>query len=294
MLLVLVVASVATFLASWNIRENAWLKSRLQVEEDVLRWWKNLSTNQPPVEFTTLNAKFANPNRIERYNQARLYFSSRVVDADPVDSLRLAQEVAVLQQVRIDDLLTLRVSFFGVVLDLNDLTLASGVSFSAILFWLTYALSTELRNLRFVFAKAVQWNQLQAFYELLMMRQVLSRPPAPDEPPREHLNWRRALITLLPLGVQCWVMYHHAESLSAAMSISAAAATTGYLLARFATFCVVLATIPCIVYSVQIDLEWDFRARTLIRIQAERNRVGEELDLFDTAELPQSGTSRTD
>jgi hypothetical protein len=226
-LLALLVASVVTFLASWNIREEAWLRSRLQTEEDVLRWWHNLKLNQEPV--------FTEPKREARYAQARLYFTKRLGGGDAVDSARVDEEVHMLQQVRVEDLITLRMPFFGVVVDLNDLTFVSGVSFTAMLVWLSFSLSTERRNLLFVFSKAAEWGKLGLCYDLLMMRQVMSRPPQTDEKPSTHLSWRRLGLILLPLGVQIWVMYHHAQSYEAAASINEAAARTGFTLAMAGT-----------------------------------------------------------
>jgi hypothetical protein len=271
-LLALLIASVVTFFSSWNIRDEAWLRARLMVEEDVLRWWSNLRTNQAP--------SFGDPARIRRFQQARLFFTERLVGGDAVDSARVAEEVEVMRQVRVEDLLTLRMPLFGVVVDLNDLTFVSGVSFAAILMWLSFALSTERRNLQFVFRKAVEWEKLGLCYDLLMMRQVLSRPPGSDEPPKFHLGWRRILLILLPLGVQIYVVYHHLDSLAAAESISHASAATGWTLAWIVTLLVFLLTIRCVVVSIQSDIEWERRARMLRRFRDAERAASPELDLF--------------
>jgi len=272
-LLALLVASVVTFLASWNIRDEAWIRSRLEVEEDVLRWWHNLKLNQTPV--------FTDPRREARYTQARLYFTQRLGGGDAVDSARVDEEVHMLQQVRVEDLITLRMPFVGVVVDLNDLTFVSGVSFTAMLIWLSFSLSTERRNLLFVFSKAAEWGKLGLCDDLLMMRQVMSRPPQADESPSMHLSWRRLGLIFLPLGVPIWVMYHHAQSYEAALSINQAAARTGIMLAIAVTVGVVLTTVRCVYVSLKTDLEWEARARQLVRLRSETRATATEIDLFD-------------
>ena len=273
-LLALLIASVATFLASWNIRDEAWLKARLQVEEDVLRWWRPLHAGQPP--------PLLDANRLKRFHQARLYFAQRLSGGDAVDSTRIQQEVQVLRQVRIEDLLTLRMPFFGVVVDLNDLTLVSGVSFSAILGWLSFALLSERRNLRFLFCKAKEWGKLPLCYDLLSMRQVLSHPPLEGDNPDHHLSWRPKLLILLPLGVQLFVLFHHYDTLRVAESINTDAAGNGFTLVLLTSALMLGLGFRCLWISFETDIEWGQRAKELIHLRRTPS-LAEELDLFPDA-----------
>jgi hypothetical protein len=264
---------LATFLGSWNIREEAWLKSRLQVEEDVLRWWPHLKRDQAP--------PFLDERREARYRQARLYFAERLSGGDAVDSVRLAEEVTVLREVRIRDLLTLRIPFFGVVVDLNDLTLVSAVSFAAILGWLSFALYSEKQGLQFVFGRAREWGKLPLCYDLLVPRQVLSRPPHSDASFKHHLSWRPKVLFLLPAGVQIYVVIHHVDSYHAAVSINQAAAEAGLALTLTVSAAVLLLTWRCLWLSLQIDLEWEDRVREVIRLRGQETSQLELLDALD-------------
>src|SRR4051812_38990811 len=82
-LVVLIVATTVAFFANWNSRANGWLRSRLAVEEDVLRWWAPLRSGAPLF--------FGDPEMKFRFDQARRYYSDRINAGDAVDSTRIAQ-----------------------------------------------------------------------------------------------------------------------------------------------------------------------------------------------------------
>ena len=69
-----------------------------------------------------------------------------------------------------------RVPFFGIAFDINDLGLLSGVAFFAVLAWFRVSLSREVENLKLSLAQAHKEGCLEHFYHLLAMRQVFTAP----------------------------------------------------------------------------------------------------------------------
>ena len=102
----------------------------------------------------------------------------------------------------IDNAMTVRVPFFGVAFDVNDLGLMGGIGFLTILMLLRFSLRTEIASLRIAFKAAAReaagdQARLEAFYDLLAMQQVLTFPQMRD--PR--VGWsihRPALLRAMP------------------------------------------------------------------------------------------------
>lgn len=81
----------------------------------------------------------------------------------------------------VENALTVRVPFFGVAFDVNDLGLLSGLGFVIILLMLRFSIRNEIVSLRLGFKEAMAANeknptQLETFYHLLAMRMVVTLP----------------------------------------------------------------------------------------------------------------------
>lgn len=100
-------------------------------------------------------------------------------DAD----LRYRQFYAAAARDYIDNAFTVRVPFFGVAFDVNDLGLLMGIGFVAILLLLRFSIRSEIISLRVSFKSARDRSPeaLKAFYDLLAMRQVFTLPRLKDE-----------------------------------------------------------------------------------------------------------------
>jgi hypothetical protein len=77
----------------------------------------------------------------------------------------------------VDNSLVVRVPFFGIAFDVNDLGPIGGIGFIILLLTMRFCLSREVDNVRLAFRAAVALKQLDAFYQLLAMRQVFTVPP---------------------------------------------------------------------------------------------------------------------
>jgi hypothetical protein len=265
-LLVLLVACVAAFFATWNIRDEGWLKSRLRVEEDVLRWWGELGRGETPLY----------PNRLqqERFEQASKFYSRPIREGGVPDSARIRQEVQLMREIRTEDLLTLRIPFFGVVFDVNDLTLFAGIAFRAILLWLRSALRSELRDLRTVFAKGRECGDLRLCYDLMAMRQVLTSPPSTTLPRMRSSWWLPLLLIALPFLLQTWLVSHHFVSLEAGESVNVIEAKWLLIAGAALLAFICLVALSCVGYARSAHREWRKCARELPELRPDHPQTG--------------------
>lgn len=168
----------------------------------------------------------------------------------------------------IDNAMTVRVPFFGVAFDVNDLGLMGGLGFVTILVLLRFSLRTEIASLRVAFKVAAREaegdpTQLEAFYDLLAMQQVLTMPHLRD--PRTGWAIRRPpllravpkLVCFLPVIVYTMVAVNDYQSQHVANVINPL--HTRILLAYTGVLWVVILLLAawCFVRLLRIDRIWD-------------------------------------
>ncbi len=168
----------------------------------------------------------------------------------------------------IDHAMTVRVPFFGVAFDVNDLGLMGGLGFVTILVLLRFSLRTETASLRIAFKVAAREaggdpTQLESFYDLLAMQQVLTMPHMRDR----RTGWviRRPrllravpkLICFLPVIVYTMVAVNDYQSQHVANVINPL--HTRILLAYTGVLWVVILLLAawCFVRLLRIDRIWD-------------------------------------
>ena len=81
-----------------------------------------------------------------------------------------------------------RIPFFGIAFDVNDLGTIGGLALLTIFLLLRYSLSREIKNLNVSFEESVLHNRLCAFYHALAMRQLFTVPHMKGE----TRNWKLA------------------------------------------------------------------------------------------------------
>lgn len=151
---------------------------------------------------------------------------------------------------------SIKVPFFGVTFDTNDLGLIGGLGLIIILGFLLFSLERERDNLKWSFEAARPGGkpELKRLYDLLAMRQVLTSPP-----PRTRgivLEFVPKLIVVLPVAVQCAVVVHDLATYRVGRMISDTHMLT-VLLAEMALLASMLfVTYSCIGAIRGIDLEW--------------------------------------
>jgi hypothetical protein len=155
------------------------------------------------------------------------------------------------------DVRWVRIAFFGVGFDINDLGLFSGIAFSALLVSLSFFQKRELRSIKYFFRIVKEQGVGPDGYELLAMRQVLTVPPVPGDG-ETSVNWEflAGLPLYLPLIVHAAVVVNDFITIGQAQVWSA---TRSQLLMVTNVVCfalVLLFTSLCVLYRRQITGQW--------------------------------------
>lgn len=110
----------------------------------------------------------------------------------------------------IDNIRFIRIPFFGIAFDVNDLAPIGGLSLIIILLMLRFSLSREIKNLNVAFREAYYHNQLCHFYHMLAMRVVLTVPEMKGEKQNWWLFKASQIIYFFPLFVFfCGILYDY-------------------------------------------------------------------------------------
>jgi hypothetical protein len=110
------------------------------------------------------------------YPEPPLYSGKELDEARKLYRERFLNMYAALSRGYVENALSVRVPFFGITFDVNDLGIMGGISFLVILVWLRFCISREVDNLRLSFEEADRLGKGKEFYTLLAMRQVLTTP----------------------------------------------------------------------------------------------------------------------
>jgi hypothetical protein len=234
LLVVLVVACVLAMVGFLNSLESGWMLQRVRAASDPAG----------------------------QYVEQKLDFPSEL-NPEAKDALQGA-----IIRAYIDNAMTVRVPFFGVAFDVNDLGLLGGLGFVTILTLLRFSLRTEIASLRIAFKAAARdadgdTLRLEAFYDLLAMQQVLTMPLMRD--PRTGWAIRRPrvlravpkLICFLPAVVYTMVALNDYRSQHVANVIDPL--HTRILLTYTGALWVVILLLAawCFARLLRIDRIWD-------------------------------------
>jgi hypothetical protein len=225
--LALVVACVLTFIALLNSLQNSWMLKRLQ------------QLRQPSSEYliqyvgTAPNREDYRKKEHERYLQALLQYQTanaannntlsnvdslpdsgsyeKRADADFDQDREMYQTryhafLVNTSRALVDTRFLVRVPFFGITFDINDLGMLAGIGLTTLLGLFRLSISNELENLKLSFRHASKMGKLAEFYRLLAMKQVLTSPDLPDRKISRFHRHTPKLIYFLPLVVYLCVV----------------------------------------------------------------------------------------
>ncbi len=252
-LIVITVASVLGFSATWNSSSGGWLNSRLQVSDDVQRWWTYLTSDSEP---NSLSVKES-----ERFQQAKKYVAVRIPHHDLEDSIQVATDAAIFRDLRAHEVQTIRVPFFGVSFDVNDLGLIGGFGFAVVLMWLAFSIHTERHDTAVALQRATELGVLPYAFDLIRMRQVMTIPPTPGSDKPSPLRWVTKLLFTFPFLVQLRIFVFDAATWPAGESISPPATKFAVAGGGMFLMIVLVLTIWCIYLSFGVDADWERYAK---------------------------------
>ena len=251
-IIVLVTSAVLAFGAFWNSRQGSWLNSRLIVARAALQWhsWDQQTRKTLPEDQQKL------------FDQSK-DFAERRGFADPQSKDELRAYIQKLQEFQTENVNFVRIPFFGVVFDVNDLGLIAGFTFLVILGWFRFSVARELSNIQLAFGEARSGQQLARVYNLLAMRQVLTVPRIRAQ--TYQTLWAKAPYALyaLPFAVQLIIFVHDLLTFSYGWTVSPLN-TIALLLASVVFLALMgVLTYLCLEISLKIDGEWKQAAEEL-------------------------------
>lgn len=281
-LIVLIIASVLAFGAFWNHRQGSWLNSRVSTARAAERFFNAQDALlQNEKRYQALNEQIANiaSEKVEerkKLEEERSKLETQLrADRESIKNTssdvqqwinlnkfqsksELGPVIQRLEAARVDHILLIRIPFFGVVLDVNDLGLLGGFTFVVILMWFRFSLWREYYNLRSTFKEAEE-QHLEFCYKSLAMQQVLTVPPDLPKTQSEQKPWGKVvrLLYFLPVTVQAIILGYDGYTFKYGWYISEFNTVLG--IAVSLTFLVLsgFLTYWCLQLSRDIDSEWN-------------------------------------
>ncbi|HEX8458708.1 MAG TPA: hypothetical protein VF656_15545 [Pyrinomonadaceae bacterium] len=120
-----------------------------------------------------------------------------VVQPEVLDSYRTNLQAATVTAY-VENIRFLRVPFFGIAFDVNDLGLIGGFGLVTVLVLMRYSLSREIKNLNVSFRESEHHKQLCAFYHALAMRQLFTVPHMKGEKQNRKLAKLPEIVCIMP------------------------------------------------------------------------------------------------
>lgn len=170
----------------------------------------------------------------------------------------------------VDNTFTIKVPFFGITFDVNDLSLLSGLAYFILLILFRFSLMREYENTHLAFEAVGDKDNMVSFYNLLAMRQVLTIPPVLKPIPRtqhdEGFRWATVIpkvLSFLPFVTLTIVVIHDFRTQHIGDILSSG--HTLFLYVASVTLCVLVfvTTISCLRVWINIDHEWRDRWKAI-------------------------------
>ena len=162
-LFVIVTASILVFTAYWNSRQQSWINSRVRVARYTVTWFPFSDAVKSTIQSHDDSLKF---DRAKAFAQLRGF--------NTIEEARRTLEE--LRRLQLEYVPFLKIPFFGVIVDVNDIGVLGGFTFAVLLMLFRFSLARELENLTLLFKEAEKRGKLINTYKLLSMMQVLSVP----------------------------------------------------------------------------------------------------------------------
>jgi hypothetical protein len=174
---------------------------------------------------------------------------------------------------RNDNVLSLRIPFFGISFDINDLSLVSGITFTIILIWLRLSLWTELNSTQQVFERVdvKDLKEVKDYYEYLGTRQVFTIPLSFDEQLKKYgeRQWRLMIILLiaLPVALQGLLLANDLYTTDIGLSIGSRNTIIVLISGFFFLATTFVLMFSCLSIVFAINHHWREQARIIKKLQ---------------------------
>ena len=305
-LFVLQITCIVIFMAAWHEMPESWTYARLRTAQASV-WFLDCSLEEhpegvPEKQFATEMDKnrhdechylaaqaVADPkglgssSKCERtskapfcpaeINHARDFLSTRLLT--PAEARKHLEN---LHNSFVEKTMNVSVPFLGITLDINDLGLLGGITFSLLLTWLLFSLRREAENLQILFSKATD-EVLPTVYQLLEMTQVLTIPVQRKGKSRHIVAASRFilerlefLLFLTPCAVQFFVVWNDQTTLPLGVALNDRLALREFHWEEFLLVAMVILTAFCFRKALQANTHWnDAYKRLSVLDQAKLN-----------------------
>lgn len=257
-LLALVMTSVLALSGFLNSFKHGWASLRLQQiknpKSDYTEKYLHADSTRQRNNHDDKKAKTSIMNADSSNTQKSLQTDSLPQNTYRSDQYRSLYEAFIHSYV--ENTFTIRVPFFGINFDVNDLGLLGGLAFSVILFLLRYSLARELDNLIFSFRMSENEKALQPFYHLLAMRQVLTIPPQTGNEDVKRLNFMPKMLLFFPLFVHTVVTLYDSHTMYIGFQISPAHSIFNFSFNLLFCLLILVLTLECLKVWKKIDQMW--------------------------------------
>lgn len=153
---------------------------------------------------------------------------------------------------------TIRIPFFGISIDSNDLGPLGGLALAVILILYRTSVTRELDNLRLSFEAAAAQNQLNTLYTLLAMRQVLTFPNIQGKERSKFMAIVPKLLSILPAFIYLMVVANDVAILTISSNVIFPARVALSLFQEaFYFVIIIIITYMLVVRLIEIDRMWD-------------------------------------
>lgn len=251
----LVALSVVMFIGMLNSIEHSWAGARILASQDSESEYVISHVGLPPI------AAISKRNSDE-YKRARTAYDERY-----------QQLYSSLMRSYVETGFAVRVPFFGVAIDVNDIGFIGGFAFVIVLVMFDLSLRRERENLNVAFEYASRTRQLRALYDLLAMHQLFTAPQRRADARRGLTALLPKLICLLPFIVQAAVVGHDIATNAVGDSLDPPHNSVLLLWEIIWLVAMVPLTGWVVIHMVQIDRIWDRWANMRFRVASQNSSV---------------------
>jgi len=187
------------------------------------------------------------------------YMRQKLPEITDENELKKHQEVfyAAIVKSYVENTYTIRVPFFGITFDVNDLGLLGGIAFIILLVLFRFSLARELDNLIVSFEEVQdQPKMFVTFYNLLAMRQVLTTPPTHAKETVRFLMIVPKMLSILPFTILTVVIAHDFLTYDVGASINAWHTVLIYIISSALWAFVLILTVSCLMLWFKMDGIW--------------------------------------
>lgn len=249
-LLALITTCILIFAGFWNSIEFGWLESRITMHQLQLKWIEHFENNTAP--------KHLDKKGIITFERCKEYYIS-----ENYNKQILTSQLENLNKAKIDHVIFIKVPFFGVCFDVNDLGLIGGFSLIILYFVLLYSYVYKRNHLETAFEMIENIKDEDTkvnAYRLISMDQVLTIP-RPSFKYGRILRKVPRMLYYIPIMIFSIVVVNDALTFKSGAILLNSLGKTILLYVMSAVFWILLLaeTLVCIYVIKQTDDLWHKR-----------------------------------